>query len=74
MTRPARGKAARNEDRKLVSTTYNAGGLAIFGVGGLTPAVQGALTRHDLIAFAAFLAIFVFLHLQARRVLRGLED
>lgn len=35
------GKTARNEQRKLVATSFNTVGLAVLGIGFLTPALTG---------------------------------
>jgi hypothetical protein len=71
---PRPGKSARNERRKLLATTLNAVGLAIFALGGLTPIFSGVITVAGMVKAALSTAIFVFAHLGARALLGGLED
>jgi len=67
-------KAARNERRKLKASTLNTIGLAIFGLGALTPVVTGSPSNENLGVVAFSSAAFYILHLLARLELRGLED
>ncbi|MFC5342756.1 hypothetical protein ACETK8_06370 [Brevundimonas staleyi] len=66
-------KAARNERRKLLSSSFNTIGLTVAGIGVLTPLITGARASSTLTIWACG-AISVVLHLLARRLLRSLED
>ncbi len=68
------GKAAHNERRKLLATTANAVGLAIFAVGALQPLLSGSLSTLRVLAAALCVMMFVALHLAAQRVLKSLQD
>ena len=69
-----RGKAARNEERKLLATTVNAVGLAVFAVGALPRLTTPPYVGQDVGALMVYGCILIGLHLAARRVLRALED
>jgi hypothetical protein len=68
------GKAARNEDRKLVATTANAIGLAVLAIGGLTPIFTRPLSWALVLQLLACSLAGVISHVVARRILRKLED
>jgi hypothetical protein len=76
--RPARqrrrGKAARNEERKLLATTVNAVGLAVFAVGALPRLTTPPYVGRDVVALIVYGLILIGLHIAARRFLRALED
>ena len=67
-------KATRTERRKLSAVILNTIGLAIFGIGVITPIISPAPDNGSVLTFVAFGAIFLIFHLAARRMLRGLED
>ncbi|WP_396594203.1 hypothetical protein [Brevundimonas sp. R86498] len=67
------GKAARNEQRKLLATTLNTIGLAVFGIGFVTP-VLSAADDGSTLSFLGVWTIFGLAHLVAQRVLRDLEE
>ena len=71
---PPPGKAARNERRKLRATTYNALGLALIVVGGVTPLFNGVSDPLTLLK-VAMAAVFGYgLHHWALHELALLED
>lgn len=74
MNRALRSKAARNEERKLQTTTLNTVGLAVFGLGALTPVFAGSSDVNDVGSIALSCLVFYMLHQLARAKLRGLED
>lgn len=67
-------KTVRNEQRKLFATSVNALGLAIFGIGGLTPALTRAPSVGGMTLLLVFSLVAIILHAVAQAVLRGLED
>ena len=67
-------KAARNERRKLKATTLNTVGLAMFGLGALTPVFTQPSEARDLLTIALSSVSLYVLHELARLVLGGLED
>lgn len=67
------GKTARNEQRKLLAVTLNTMGLAVFGVGFLTP-VFSLAPDGSALSFLGVFAILIVLHVLAQRVLRDLEE
>jgi hypothetical protein len=64
-------KSARNEGRKLVANTANTLGLAVFGLGVLTPAFAGNGSGLTIVLSSV---IFVMSHAAAHIVLQRLED
>ncbi len=75
-TRKQRGgltKAAWNERYKLLATSLNAIGLAIFGFGALAPPFTDTATGSGVQSVACT-AMSVALHLWAQWFLRWLED
>lgn len=68
------GKTARNEQRKLFATTLNTVGLAVFGIGFLTPVFTGSWRPGAILTSVAVCATLLVLHLLAQRVLRDLEE
>lgn len=68
------GKTARNEQRKLVATTLNTSGVAVLGIGVLTPLFSIAGFHASPMKIAVTSAIFVVLHMFAQRVLRDMEE
>ena len=68
------GKTARNEQRKLFATTLNTVGLAVFGIGFLTPVFTGNWQTGSSLTSGAVCATLLLLHLLAQRVLRDLEE
>ncbi len=68
------GRTARNEQRKLVATTLNTSGVAVLGIGVLTPVFSSSGFHGSPVKFALTCAIFVGLHMFAQRVLRDLEE
>ena len=68
------GKTARNEQRKLFASTLNTVGLAVFGIGFLTPVFTGSWRTASSLTSVAVCATLLVLHLLAQRVLRDLEE
>ena len=68
------GKAARNEQRKLKATTFNAIGLAFGAFGAVQPVVVGVLTLEGLLKVVICAVITYLLHIHALRLVAGLED
>ena len=68
------GKSARNEQRKLLATTFNTAGLAVFGIGFLTPIFSFVPVTAEPVKLALACAIFALLHMGAQRVLRDVEE
>lgn len=66
-------KAAKNERRKLLASSVNTIALTVAGIGVVTPLITGTRQASTLTIWACG-AIFVLLHLLARRFLRSLED
>jgi hypothetical protein len=75
MSRPRRvvGKSAHNERRKLFATSLNTIGLAVFGLGVLTPAF-GTGEQTSLFRFVGATAILWLFHSVAQSILKRLED
>lgn len=69
-----RTKAAQNEALKLRATTLNTVGLAVFGLGALTPVLTGTSAADNAAGIATNCILFYILHLTARFQLRRLED
>jgi hypothetical protein len=69
---PPPSRAARNEQRKLKATTFNALGLAFGAFGVVQPIVVGTLTIEGVLK-VVICAVGV-LHMHALRLLAGLED
>jgi hypothetical protein len=67
-------KAARNEQRKLKATTFNAIGLAFGAFGVVQPVVVGALTVEGVLKVVICAVIAYVLHKHALRLVAGLED
>ncbi|WP_425987794.1 hypothetical protein [Brevundimonas sp. TWP2-3-2] len=66
-------KAAKNERRKLLATSFNTVGLTVFGLGVVTPLVTAVFPGSPLTIWVCG-AISLLCHLIARRMLRSLED
>jgi hypothetical protein len=68
----AKSKAARNDGRKLLAGTINTVGLAVFGLGFLTP----VFTEADVSVgrLAASCVIFAAGHVIAHLITLGLEE
>jgi hypothetical protein len=75
MTEPTPlSKAARNEQRKLQATSWNAIGLAFVAVGFVQPVVAGELTVIGALKVVVASVIGYMFHQYAVRLLRRLED
>ena len=73
MARPKLSKSGWNERLKLLATSLNAVGLAVFGFGVLAPGFSAAADpTGSQTVFCA--AILVGLHLSAQWLLRWLRD
>lgn len=72
--RPPPRKAARNEQRKLQATSFNALGLAFGAFGVVQPMVIGLLTFETVLKVVICALIAYLLHKHALRLLEGLED
>ena len=68
------GKAARNEQRKLRATTFNALGLAFGAVGVIQPILAGQFTPEITITVAISALVGYILHRRAVHLLAALED
>jgi hypothetical protein len=71
---PPPGKAARNEQRKLQATSFNALGLAFGAFGVVQPVVIGTLSAETILKVVICALIAYLLHNHALRLLAGLED
>lgn len=71
---PPLSKAARNERIKMLATSFNTIGLAVFGLGVLTPALTADLTDGSAFRFILGTTMLVTFHAVARYSLRFLED
>ena len=71
---PALGRAAHNERRKLLATTVNAVGLAIFAVGAIQPFLSAELTTRRVLAAGICVIVFAAMHLAAQWLLKALQD
>jgi hypothetical protein len=67
-------KASRNEALKLRATTLNTIGLAVLGLGALTPVLTDTPAQDNLAGIAGNCVLFYILHLLAGFQLRDLED
>jgi NAD(P)H-hydrate repair Nnr-like enzyme with NAD(P)H-hydrate dehydratase domain len=67
-------RAARNERRKLLANSLNTAGLAIFGLGVLTPMITTGLAWSSAFKTTACCAILLVLHSAAQRLMKGVED
>ena len=72
--RPNSSKLVRNERRKLIATTLNTVGLAVFGVGALQPVFSLRFTWPVMLFAVAACAILVSMNRAASWVLSGLEE
>lgn len=68
------GKTARNEQRKLVATSFNTVGLAVLGIGFLTPALTGEPLSRAPFKIVLVFAILLTAHIIAQRILATMEE
>lgn len=78
MKRVVGNKLVRNEQRKLTATYFNGIAIALMAVGFFGPLINFAQTGASSIGTTLVLVICIMasvvLHLQALRVLRGMEE